>query len=67
MQYSAELLDEKNNPVFTTLFESYLAKFILENHHLYARPYGTLLSQLDSLLKRKIDELTKEIRHLALA
>lgn len=57
MQLSAELVDEKKNPVFTTLFESYLAKFILENPELYQSTYLKLITDIELYLLKKIETL----------
>jgi len=55
MQLSTELVDEKKNPVFTTLFESYLAKFTLENPELYQGTYLKLISEIETFISKKIE------------
>ncbi|WP_131775413.1 hypothetical protein [Legionella impletisoli] len=60
MKISATVLDEKNNLVFVTLFESYLAKFILEHSELYVEAFKKLLHGLDQLLTTE-NELRQQI------
>jgi len=57
MPVDKDLFDDKGNRVFVTLFESYLAKFVLEHPKFYQEPYIKILPIILSRLK---DLETKE-------
>ncbi|WP_133130573.1 hypothetical protein [Legionella yabuuchiae] len=59
MPEKAAVLDEKNNLVFVTLFESYLAKFVLEHPEFYSSAYKKLLISLERLLNIENETLQR--------
>ena len=50
MPYDQSTLDEKNNLVVVTLFESYLAKFVLENPRFYQGVYYKIFDAIANYL-----------------
>lgn len=53
-------VDEKNNPISVSLFESYLGKFVLEHPDLYKHCYIQLLTELEGFIaslpeQRRVD------------
>ena len=49
-------VDERNNPICVSLFESYLGKFVLEHTDLYKNYYLQLLTELESFIQALPDQ-----------
>jgi hypothetical protein len=56
MPYDQSTIDEKNNLVVVTLFESYLAKFVLENPKFYQTVYYKIFDAIENYLKEDLEK-----------
>jgi hypothetical protein len=61
MSHNPLLVDEKNNLVFITIFESHLAKFVLDNPQFYQDAYQKILHGLQHVLTQPNDKIKKFI------
>jgi hypothetical protein len=61
MSHNPQLVDEKNNLVFVTIFESHLAKFVLDNPQFYQDAYQKILHGLHQVLTQPNDKIQQFI------